>query len=72
MVRVRYAQIKIMAPTAIKRGAKMKRSQCFRKNVFQSRKPKAKKQSMELSVEKCMYQYCHDPFFGGGHTLYFG
>ena len=21
---------------------------------------------MELSVEKCMYQYCHEPFSGGG------
>jgi hypothetical protein len=27
---------------------------------------------MELSVKKWMYQNCHEPFFGGGHTLYFG
>lgn len=51
-VRVRNAQRKIIAPTDIKKGAKTKRSQCFRRNVFQSRKPKAKKKNMELSVEK--------------------
>jgi hypothetical protein len=52
MVSVRNAQRKTIAPTVIRRGAKMKRSQCFRKNVFQSRKPKAKKKNIELSVEK--------------------
>lgn len=51
---------------------KMKRSQYVRKNEFQSRKPKIRQLDMELSVEKCMYQYCHEPFSGGGHTLYFG
>jgi hypothetical protein len=52
--------------------AKTKRNPCFRENELKSRKPKTKKQGIELSVDRCIYQYCHEPFFGGGHILYFG
>jgi hypothetical protein len=27
---------------------------------------------MELSVNECMNQYCHESFLGGGHSLCFG
>jgi hypothetical protein len=45
-------QSNTMVPTTIKTSANAKRSQCLNKNVFQSKKPKTKKQNIELSVEK--------------------
>jgi len=70
--RVFNAHKKIVVPGIIMEKAIAKRAQCVRKNVFQSMKPKTKKHRMELSVMECMYQYCHEPFFGGGHSLCFG
>ena len=52
IVRVCNAQRKSIAPAAMRNGAKTKRNQHFRKNVSQSRKPKAKEKSIELSVER--------------------